>query len=73
MGERLKSAKGGDLLLRFAHRCRGRQGSGNGLATALVGQLHLWAVASIDGLGTMTIGLAAAADDRGDRAGLKIA
>jgi hypothetical protein len=73
MGERLKSAKGGDLLFRFAHRCRGRQGLGNGLAIPLLGQLCLGTVAGIGRLGTMTIGLAAAAPDRGDRAGLEVA
>ena len=73
MGERLKSAEGGNLLFRFAHRCRGRQGLGNGLAIPLLGQLNLGAVAAVGGFGTMTIGLAAAAPDRGDRAGLEVA
>ena len=46
---------------------------GNGLAISLLGQLNLASVAGIGGLGTMTVGLAAAAADRGDRARLEVA
>src|SRR3989442_15851622 len=73
MSERLKSAKGGDLLFHLAHCCQGRQGLRNGFAAHLVGQLNLGAVASISGLGTMTIGLAAAAVGAGAWARLEVA